>query len=144
MSKLLEQIKSEQVEAMKSKNKDKLSTLRLLVAELEKEKIALKASELTDSQVETVISKQIKKLDKEIEAYVAVGRSVESQNAEKELLLTYLPKQATEEEIRELIFLALALTKKGEVKNPMQHLSKELKGKADMSLVSKILKEIQK
>ena len=144
MNTLLDKIKSDQIEAMKSKNKEKLSTLRLLVAELEKEKIALKSSGLSDSQVENVISRQIKKLDKEIEAYVAVGRGTDSQNSEKELLLSYLPKQASEDEIRELVFQAIALTDKGEVKNPMQYLSSKLKGKADMSLVSKIVKELSK
>ena len=144
MNTLVTQIKLDQIKAMKSKEKEKLSTLRLLIAELEKERIELKIVELSDSQVENVISRQIKKLDKEIEAYVAVGRGTDSQNSEKELLLSYLPKQASEDEIRELVFLAIALTSKGEIKNPMQYLSSKLKGKADMSLVSKIVKELNK
>src|SRR5690606_32618907 len=104
---LVTKIKSDSVQAMKDKDKDKLSTLRLLISELEKEKVSKKLSDvtdLTDEQAQAVISRQIKKLDKEIEAYVGAGRSTESQETEKELLKTYLPKQATEEEIRELAY----------------------------------------
>lgn len=143
---LVEIIKLDIKYFMKNGNKEGLSTLRLLLSELEKEKVSLKikdVSDLTDEQVYTVVSRQIKKLDKEIEAYVDAGRSTESQEAEKRLLEDYLPEQATEEEIRELANHAVGLVKSGEIKNPMQFLSKELKGKADMKLVAKIAKEVQ-
>jgi len=144
---LVTKIKSDSVQAMKDKDKDKLSTLRLLISELEKEKVSKKLSDvtdLTDEQAQAVISRQIKKLDKEIEAYVGAGRSTESQETEKELLKTYLPKQATEEEIRELAYKADSLVRNRKIKNAMQFLSQELRGKADMKLVAKIAKEVQK
>lgn len=143
---LANRIKFDTVKAMKV-SKKRLSTLRLLVAELEKEKVSLKlegVGDLTDEQVQSVVSRQLKKLDKEIEAYVDAGRETRSQEYEKEILLEYLPKQATEEEIRELVHHAVALVKRGEIKNPMQFLSQELKGKADMGMVSKVVKEVQK
>jgi uncharacterized protein len=146
MSNLVNKIKSDSVEAMRNKETAKLSTLRLLVAELEKEKISHKLTEvagLSDEQAQAVISRQIKKLDKEIEAYVAVGRSTEAQEAEKELLITYLPKQLTENEIKAEIEHALDLVARGDIRNPMQHLSK-LKGKADMKRVQELVKELSK
>jgi uncharacterized protein len=146
MTNLVNQIKTDAVQAMRDKATEKLSTLRLLVAELEKEKVAHKLTEVTglsDEQTQSVISRQIKKLDKEIESYVAVGRTVEKQEAEKEILQSYLPKQLTEKEIRIEVQFALNLTKQGEIKNPMQHLGKVLKGKADMKLVQAIVKELQ-
>lgn len=147
MSNLVNKIKSDSITAMKSGEKEKLSTLRLLISELEKERVNQKLAEvtdLTDEQAQQVVSRQIKKLDKEIEAYVEVGREVTSQEAEKELLVSYLPKQLAEDEIKEVVYHALALVDKGEIKNPMQYLSAKLKGRADMKLVSQIVKELSK
>ncbi|MER2006530.1 MAG: GatB/YqeY domain-containing protein [Psychrobacillus sp.] len=143
---LVNKIKADAVQAIKDKETAKLSTLRLLVAELEKEKVSHKLTEVTglsDEQTLAVINRQIKKLDKEIESYVAVGRGTNSQEIEKEILVNYLPEQASEEEIRELVAYAVGLVEKGEIRNPMQYLSQHLKGKADMGLVMKIVKEFQ-
>src|SRR6185312_2098838 len=137
---LVEKIKSDIVSAMKSKDKEKLSTLRMLLAKIEKEKISLKLSDLsdlTDQQVESVVSSAIKELNKEIESYVAVGRTTESQEVEKEVLLSYLPKQLTEEEIKlEVVNAVLSLD--GGIGDIMKHLSSALQGKADMKLVSQL------
>lgn len=144
---LVNKIKSDSIEAIKNKETSKLSTLRLLIAELEKEKVAHKLTEVTglsDAQAEVVIGRQIKKLGKEIEAYEAVGRSTEAQEAEKELLLTYLPKQMTHDEILAEVKVAIEMLREDKIKNHMQYLSK-LKGKADMGLVSRIaLEELKK
>lgn len=143
---LIKQIKADTVEAMKNKNKEKLSTLRLLVSELEKEKIELKledVSNLKDEQVQTVINRQIKKLNKEIEAYADAGRTTENQEAEKELLTAYLPKQLTKEEIEEEVRKAVSLHRNGKVKVLQPYLAQNLKGKADMKLVMQTLKSVQ-
>lgn len=147
MSNLVNKIKADSIQAMKNKETQKLATLRLLISELEKEKVSQKLTEVTglsDEQTQTVINRQIKKLDKEIEAYVAVNRGVESQEVEKELLLSYLPKQLTEDDIKEFVYHALDLVKQGEIDNPMKYLSQRLKGVADMKLVSQIVKELSK
>ena len=140
---LLEKIKKDRIEAMKSGDNAKRNTLQLLLAKIEKAQIENKDA-LTDAQVESVISKNLKELDKEIESYVAVGRATDSQEKEKELLLTYLPEQLTEEEINFFIKQAKILIANGEIKNEMQYLSPNLKGKADMKLVAKLVKEYDK
>lgn len=140
---LLEKIKKDRIEAMKNKDNAKRNTLQLLLAKIEKAQIENKGT-LTDNQVESVISKSLKELDKEIESYVAVGREVDSQKAEKDLLLTYLPKQMTEDEIRAIVAHSAELAKRGEIEHPMQYLSQRLKGKADMKLVVRLAKEYDK
>jgi uncharacterized protein YqeY len=142
---LVNKIKSDAIVSMKGKETEKLSTLRLLIAELEKEKVQHKlvdVTKLSDEQTQAVINRQVKKLDKEIEAYVSVGRSVEKQETEKELLLAYLPKQLSEEEIRDFVAGVVATSKT--VGEAMKSLSAQLKGKADMGLVSKIVREMNK
>jgi uncharacterized protein YqeY len=98
---------------------------------------------LTNEQTQAVIGRVIKKLDKEMESYVAVGRATDAQETEKALLLTYLPKQFTEQEIRDLVAHAVSLVMRGEIKHAMPYLSQELKGKADMGLVARIVKEFK-
>lgn len=147
MTKLIEVIKKDTITSMKNGEKEKLSTLRMLVAELEKEKISKKlteVNELSNEDVERVISGQIKKLDKEIESYLAVDREVDNQNKEKEILLSYLPKQLTEEEIRQNVEAFVNSTKDNgmTIGEAMKQLSAKLKGKADMKIVSKNLKEL--
>lgn len=146
MTNLVTRIKGDTTQAMKSKDKEKLSTLRLLIAELEKEKIENKlddVGDLADEQVEAVISRQIKKLDKEIEAYLAVGRTTDSQDSEKELLISYLPKQLTDEELLEVIKEIARVTKEtgNNIGFAMKEVSRRVKGIADMGKASKMLKE---
>jgi uncharacterized protein YqeY len=148
MSNLVNQIKEDSVKAIKNRETAKLSTLRLLVAELEKEKVKLKlqdVSQLTNEQAQAVINTQIKKLDKEIESYVAVGRETKSQELEKKVLYSYLPKQLSEVEIGKVV-KEIASKTSYDGKNVgvlMKELAAKLKGKADMKTVSKIAKKLK-
>jgi uncharacterized protein YqeY len=146
---IVEKIRRDIIEAMKNKTEEGrliLSTLRLLISELEKEKVALKLADitkLTDDQTTAVINRQVKKLDKEIEAYVEVGYSTEKQETEKKVLITYLPTQLTEAEVEAIVTEVVNNVKKynGKIGQVMKELSAQLKGRADMKVVSKIAKE---
>ena len=137
------QIQKDKLFAMKAKETGKVSTLNLLIAEIQTEMKKTGATDLTEEQLIAVINRQIKKLDKEIEAYKAVGRGTGSQELEKEILFTYLPKQLTIEEIRSHVIHAIELREIGEIKNPMQYLGQKLKGKANMKDVQAVVKEMQ-
>lgn len=144
---LVNQIKKDVIQAMKAKDTKKLSTLRMLVAEFEKEKIAMKltdVTELSNEQVQAVISRQIKKLNKEIEAYIEVGREVDSQEVEKELLTLYLPEQLADDELLAIVSEIARATKESgnSISFAMKELSVRLKGKADMKSVQAILKQL--
>jgi uncharacterized protein len=138
---LVNRIKADSVQAMKYNDKFRLSTLRMLVAELEKEKVSHKLTEvsgLSDSQAEEVISRQIKKLEKEKEAYEKAGVLSDAQEKEQKILFAYLPKQMTQEEIlREIELVLLESSNMGEAMKKLGH----LKGKADMAFVSQRVKE---
>jgi uncharacterized protein len=144
---LVVQIKSDRITAMKNKDTARRSTLELVLALLEKEKVVHKlptVEDLTQEQVEVIINRYVKGLDKESEAYKEAGKSTEKQEREKELLLTYLPERMTEEEIRKAVDVTIFTQKSfgrglGDV---MKVLAINLKGKADMGLVNKIAKEM--
>lgn len=142
---MIQTIKANIKEARLNKDTAKLSTLKLLLAELEKEKVKLKLNvveDLAKDQVITVINRSLKALDKEITAFKEVGRTVEKQEAEKELLMGYLPKQITGEELVKLINEAVEAVKieSGNMGDVMKKLS-QLRGKTDMKKVSELVKK---
>lgn len=143
MTALLKIIKADRITAMKNGDKAKRETLQLLLAKIEKVQIENKA-ELSKEQIESVIQKSIKELDKEIESYVAVGRGVEKQDKEKELLLSYLPKQMTSEELATYVGKIGEEIKQSGLKigEAIKTIGEKVKGKADMKQVSQLVKEI--
>ena len=143
MSTLFNQIKKDRIQAMKDKETAKLVTLRMLLSEIEARMKKTGDTEISDEAVKEVISSQIKKLAKEAEVYASVGQDTEKQDAEKKVLLSYLPTQLSEDEILAEIKVAVQKTADGEVKNPMAYLSTKLKGKADMKAVSVMLKSVK-
>lgn len=140
LSQLLKTIKNDSIQAMKDKDSAKLATLRMLVAEIEKRMKQTGTTEISDAEVQEVISSQKKKLAKEKEVYISVGQSTDKQDAEEKVLTAYLPEQMSEEDIRKEIEHSLELVDRQEIRNPMQYLSGKLKGKADMTQVMAMVK----
>ena len=139
---LLEQIKNDMKLAMKNKEKEKLSTLRLLISAINNKKIELRVDELSDQQIHEVIFSEIKKLDQEIEGVRKAGRDDSSQLAQKAILQSYLPPQLTEDKIRELVKQVIeseGINSKKEKGKLMKTLTPQVKGKADMKLVAQIV-----
>ncbi|MEI6845884.1 MAG: GatB/YqeY domain-containing protein [Candidatus Firestonebacteria bacterium] len=131
--------------AMKAKDELKLSTVRLLKnainnAELAKKKI------FTDEEVIAVIQSSIKQRKDSIEQYTKGGRAelAAQEETEMKILQAYLPEQLGEEELRKLVKQAVVETGAvsfKEMGKVMGKLMPLIKGKADNSLVSSIVKE---
>ena len=129
--------------AMKSQDKELLSVLRMVKGAIQMEEIKEKR-ELTDTEVISIIGKQIKTRKESIIEFEKGGREdliAKTQN-EIDILNVYMPKQLSEEEIKQEIdkvFNELNPTS-SDMGKVMGALS-SLKGKADMGLVSKLVKE---
>ena len=128
-------------------NKDsfRLSVIRMVKGAMQLAKPNPR-EELTDDDVITVISKQIKMRNDSIKEFEAAGRSdlVEQNKKEIEILNTYMPKQLSEEELTEIIdkvFEEVKPTSQKDMGLIMKNISPLVKGKADMSLVNKLVKE---
>lgn len=142
---LSERINNDLKEAMKSKDSFRLSVIRMVKGAMQLAKPNPR-EELTDDDVITVISKQIKMRNDSIKEFEAAGRSdlVEQNKKEIEILNTYMPKQLSEEELTEIIdkvFEEVKPTSQKDMGLIMKNISPLVKGKADMSLVNKIVKE---
>ncbi|MBQ3765017.1 MAG: GatB/YqeY domain-containing protein, partial [Synergistaceae bacterium] len=103
---LLQEITRDLTQAMKERSEPKLSTLRMLKAELQKLQADKgKSAEITDDDVYTVIKRLIKQRKDAAEQYRAGGAEdrAESELAEMKVLEAYLPKQLSDEEIDAII-----------------------------------------
>ena len=133
------------IEAMKSKDKDKLSTLRLLKGAMQLEEINKKA-ELDDAEIINLISKQIKTRRESIEEFKKANRLDLAEKTEKEveILNSYMPEQLSEDEVLKLIdeaFNEIKPTSMKDMKDIMAYLNPKIIGRADKGFVSKVISE---
>lgn len=145
---LYETISKDMVNAMKSKDKDTLSTLRLLKSAIDLYLVnnKLERNNANDEIVIDVVSKQVKTHKESIEEFKKGNRQdlIDNLNREIELLSKYLPEQLSEDEIRseiDKVFDKLKPTSMKDMGNIMKELGPIFKGKADMKLVNNIVRE---
>ena len=144
---LYEQVQADMKEAMKSKDKDSLNTLRLLKSAIDLYLVnnKLERNNASDEIVIDVVAKQVKTHKESIEEFKKGNRQdlVEGLEREIALLSKYLPEQLSEEEVRKEIDKVFDKLKPSSMKD-MGNIMKELnslKGKADMKLINSIVRE---
>lgn len=142
---MFDKIKGDLLESMKSGDKFKLGVLRMLKSALQMEQISLN-HELNDDEVLTVIRREVKKRNSSITEYEKFNKldTVEDLKHEISILEEYLPAMLSNEEIEKIIDETIAEYENPDIKS-MGKIIAEVKtrtnGNADMSLVSKLVKE---
>ena len=144
MSELMEHIKSDMKDAMRAKETVRLGAIRMLLAALKKHEIDTQTT-LDDSGILKIIQKQIKQRHDSITQFTAAGRTelAEKEQQELDVLKAYLPAQLSEAEVQALVTQAITQTGANSMKDMgkvMGILKPQLDGKADMGLVSKLIK----
>jgi uncharacterized protein YqeY len=129
---------------MRAKEGDKLTTLRLITAAI-KQKEVDERIELTDPAVLSILEKMIKQRKDSIAQFQLGGRQdlVDKEQAELALLMAYMPAQMSEADITQVIETAVLqanATGPQDMGKVMALIKPLLVGKADMGLVSQILK----
>lgn len=143
MSKLAEKITEDIKTAMKSGEKERLVTLRSLMAQI-KDATVNAGKDLTDDAALTVVTKQIKQRQDAFEQYKNAERMdlADIEESEIKILRAYQPAQLSEEEISALVdeaIQATGATSKKEMGKVMGALMPKVKGKADGGLVNRIV-----
>lgn len=144
MSKLDDVLQKDLVDAMKAKDMDCLTVLRMLKTMLTNTKIQKQREQLEESEVLEVIQKQAKQRKESIESFEKAGRQdlAEKEKREYAILAKYLPEQLSDEQIRELAVNAiqtLGLKTKADLGRLMKELMPSIKGKADGKKVNEII-----
>ncbi len=142
---MVEKLKQDMVEAMKNKEKDRLTVIRMVKAAMDQEHIDRK-KEINDELLIDVVNKQIKMRKDSIAEFEKGGRSdlVEKTQSEIDMLMAYLPEQLSSEEVVKIIDEIFAEVKpegQKDMGKVMKEATAKLKGKADMKEVSNIIKE---
>lgn len=146
MPNLKEQLQSDLLIAMRARDETRKSTLRMLNAAVKNAEIEARAP-LDDAGVLAIIQKQVKQRRESILEFEKGGRPdlVEKEQAEKEVLEAYLPRQATREEIEAAARLAIADTGASSARDigrVMPILVKQFAGTADGRAINDVVRAL--
>ncbi len=142
---LKDKLTDEMKDAMRSQDKVRLSTIRMLLSAVKNKEIDLRVN-LTDEEVIETITSQVKQRKDSIEQFRNAGRLdlVEKEEAELKILQGFLPKQLTPEEIDSEVEKAAGEAEASGMKDlgkVMKLLMPRVAGKADGKLVSEKVRE---
>lgn len=146
---LKDQIIADLKEAMKQKQQERLRVLRSLKAKLLEKEISERKGgegELSDEQAVEVLMKAAKQRKESIEQFEEGDREDLAENERKELAIieSYLPEMLSEDEIREVArkkIDEMGAEDMSDMGRVMGAMMQELKGQAEGSKVSKVVKE---
>ncbi|MCD4783577.1 MAG: GatB/YqeY domain-containing protein [Candidatus Eremiobacteraeota bacterium] len=146
MNLLKHRLTDEMKKAMKAREKIKLSVIRLLLAGIKNEEIS-KGRELNDDEVISEVQHEIKKRKEAISEFRKGKRSdlVSKEEAEMDILYSYLPPQANDDEIRMVvkgIIDSIPIGERIHLGKIMPQAIAQLKGKADGKRISNCVREL--
>lgn len=144
-SPIKDKIQEDMKDAMRNQDKDRLATIRLILAALKQREVDERIV-LSDEQVLAVLDKMQKQRRESITQFEAAKRDdlVQKEMAEITVIQAYLPAQLSADEIGKMIDEAIKETGAASVKDMgkvMGILKPKLQGRADIGTVSNQIKE---
>ncbi|SEO32032.1 hypothetical protein SAMN04488134_10675 [Amphibacillus marinus] len=143
---LLENLNQDMKQAMRNKEKQKLSVIRMVKASLQNEAIKLGKDVLNEEEELTVLARELKQRKDSLQEFKEAGRDdlVDNLNAELDVLQVYMPEQLTSEELERIVLETIQsvnATSKKEMGKVMGALMPKVKGKADGTEVNKLVQK---
>ena len=144
MSALKDQITDQMKDAMRAKDKARLGTIRLMLAEIKRIEVDERI-ELDDARVLVVLDKMLKQRKDSVTQYEAAERFelAEKEQQEMEVIKTFLPQPLSDDEIDQIIDAAISETGASGMQAMgavMAIIKPQLQGRADMGSVSQRVK----
>lgn len=141
---LLEQLQEAQKDAMRAKDKLRLSTIRLALAEIKQRQIDAQM-EATDANILAVLTKMAKQRKESATQYSAAGRQdlADTELAEIVIIEQFLPQALSSEELDDLLQQAIQETGASsmqEMAKLMAWLKPQVQGRTDMGALSQLVK----
>lgn len=143
---LQDKIMNDMKEALRSGDELRKSTLRMLRSAIGYKEVEVQHP-LSDDEVLDVIARQVKQRQDSIAEYAKGGRQdlVDRERAEMEILMAYLPRQLTRDEIESLARQAIQKLGITDIKQQglvMKELMPQVKGRADGKLVNEVVRQL--
>ena len=139
---LIDEIKTANIGAMKARDNVTRGILADVITKYKNQEVEMRAQgkEIGDKELVAIIQKTLKELADEKEGYLKVNNLERAEviSKQEEVLANYLPKQLSEQEIRDIIN---SLEDKS-VPSVMKHFKTNFAGQVDMSLVNSILRSL--
>ena len=148
---LREKIQTDYKNALKSKEKNKISTYRLILSGIKDLDISNRSGpskkETDDGDIKKLLKKMVKQRSESIEVYKKNNRNdlLEIEESEVNILSNYLPKQLNEEETKKIcekVIESMGATSIKDMGKIMGELKKNYSDSLDFSKTGNILKEI--
>jgi uncharacterized protein YqeY len=138
---LIEEMKG----AMKSSDKLRLSTIRMIRSALKNKEIEIR-KKLEDEDVVKVIQAMVRKGEESVEQFQTGGRTdlVEKEKKEIEILKSFLPQPLSQDQILKIIDQSIQETQASSLKDigkVMKSVMPKMGGKADGKLINQLVKE---
>jgi len=145
MNSLTTRIKDDMKQAMKAKDKARLNVIRMILAAIKQIEVDERI-ELDDNRVIVVLDKMLKQRRESIKQFKEAGRNDLSdiEEAEIKVIQGFLPQALSSEEIDSMVLKAITETEAKSIKDMgkvMGLLKPQMIGKADMSVVSTVIKK---
>ncbi|MFC6332455.1 GatB/YqeY domain-containing protein [Paenibacillus septentrionalis] len=142
---LSERLTDDMKQAMKDKDKLRLSTIRMVRSSIQNLELDLHRS-LNDDELLDIFSREIKQRKDSLQEFKKAGREDLAENlaAEIDIISKYLPEQLTEEEIQEIVrqtIQELGASSKADMGKVMGALMPKTKGRADGKLVNQVVQQ---
>jgi len=143
---LFDTIQSDMYAAMKSGDKHKTGTLRVALSTLKDKKIE-KREDLTEVEAIKIIQNLVKQRKEAADIYRENGRNdlMENENAELEILNSYLPEMMSDDDLRILVKKVVEDTEASslsDIGKVMPEVMKQSAGKADGKMAQSIVRDL--
>lgn len=142
---ILDRLNEDMKKAMKNREKEKLSVIRMVKSSLQNEQIKL-GHELNEDESLTVLNRELKQRKDSLQEFEKAGRDdlVAKLQKEIEILQEYMPKQLSEEELLQIVketIEEVGAKSKADMGKVMKAIMPKVKGKADGGLVNRLVQE---
>ncbi|WP_100406749.1 GatB/YqeY domain-containing protein [Bacillus solitudinis] len=142
---LLERLNQDMKNAMRNKDKQKLSVIRMVKSSLQNEQIKL-GRELTDDESLTVLNRELKQRKDSLHEFEQANREDLASKLRDELVVLedYMPEQLSDEEVTEIVKETIAevgASTKADMGKVMGAIMPKVKGKADGGLVNRLVQQ---
>lgn len=143
---LLDTLKKDMISAMKAKDKDTLSVVRMLKASVQNEQIKV-GHDLTPDEENALMAKEYKQRKDSLAEFQKGGRQdlVDATQKEMEVVAKYMPKQMTADEVQKVVEETINEVNAESMKDfgkVMGAIMPKVKGKADGKVVNETVKKV--
>ena len=143
---LLDRLTVDMKEAMKNKEKQRLSVIRMVKSALQNEAIKLQ-KELTEDEALTVLNRELKQRNDSLHEFEKANREDLAEKVREEVVIlkAYMPEQLSEEEVAEIVKQAIQEIKassKADMGKVMGLVMPKVKGKTDGTVVNRLVQQL--